>query len=247
MDTGVYHHIKISQFEGPLDLLLQLIESRELEITAISLADVTDQYIICLKKVEESHSEDLADFLVLASRLIFIKSKALLPVLEADGGVEEDTEDLKRRLEEYRNIKILSQKIGELDKRKNINFSRMAEKRINVVFLPPRNATINVLHKYFDKIFKEISAEPNILPRKEIKELVKLEDKIKCLMEKINNGGIKNFSGFLGENSSRIDVVVSFLALLHLLKRKVIIVRQKGLFGEMEIIKTQKEFLIGGL
>src|SRR3989338_7209911 len=212
MDNSAYHHIKISQFEGPLDLLLQLIEAKNMEITVVSLSEVTDQYISCFKDIKEVCPEELANFLSIISSLILIKSRALLPILEIDEGV----------LEEYRIVKMLGKKIQELDRRGAISFSRLADKKLRPIFFPPRNATANVLHKYFDKIFKEIFTEPQVLPRKELRELIKLEDKIKDLAEKINRGSVKNFSGFLGENSSRLEIIVAFLALLHLLKQKII-------------------------
>lgn len=237
MEISAYHHIKISQFEGPLDLLLQLIESKNMEITAVSLSEVADQYIACFQDIKEVFPEDLANFLSIISSLILIKSRALLPILEIDDDVLENADDLARRLEEYRIVKMLGRKIQELDRRGAISFSRLADKKLRPVFFPPRNATVNVLHKYFDKIFREIFTEPQILPQKELRELIKLEDKIKDLAEKISAGGIKNFSSFLGDGSSRLEIVVSFLALLHLLKRRTIIVEQKELFGEIEIVR----------
>ena len=237
MDNSAYHHIKISQFEGPLDLLLQLIEAKNMEITVVSLSEVTDQYISCFKDIKEVCPEELANFLSIISSLILIKSRALLPILEIDEGVLEDADDLARRLEEYRIVKMLGKKIQELDRRGSISFSRLADKKLRPIFFPPRNATANVLHKYFDKIFKEIFTEPQVLPQKELRELIKLEDKIKDLAEKINRGSVKNFSGFLGENSSRLEIIVAFLALLHLLKQKIIKAEQCDVFGEIAISK----------
>lgn len=237
MRETIYHHIKIQQFEGPLDLLLQLIEAKELEITNISLVEVTDQYISYLTEIEETRPEQLVNFLVIASRLILIKSRALLPILEPDGGTEEDVEDLARRLESYRVIKLLAKGIHELDTRKNISFSRLVDKIIRPVFFPPRNATPRVFHKFFDKIFQELFREPQILPQKELKELIKLEDKIQELKNRIVNGEVGSFSGFLRENTSRLEVIISFLAMLHLLKGKVIIVEQTEMFGEIAISK----------
>lgn len=232
-----YHHIKINQFEGPLDMLLQLIEARELEITKISLAEVTDQYISYLKEIEETHPEMLVNFLTIASRLILIKSKALLPILEAGNEAEEDAGDLARRLEEYRVIKILAKKLQELDKQKNISFSRVSDKSIRPVFFPPRNATANVLHKYFNKISEELFISSQVLPKKEIKEIIKLEDRIKELQEKVAKGHINNFGSFSSKGSSRLEVIVNFLALLHLLRQGIVAVEQQEAFGEIDITK----------
>ncbi|MEK7627272.1 MAG: segregation/condensation protein A [Patescibacteria group bacterium] len=237
MENTAYHHIKISQFEGPLDLLLQLIEAKNMEITVVSLSEVTDQYISCLKDIKEVCSEDLANFLSIISSLILIKSKALLPIIEIDKDILEDADDLARRLEEYRIVKMLGKKIQELDKRGVISFSRLADKKLRSIFYPPRNATANVLYKYFDKIFKEIFVAPLVLPQKELRELIKLEDIIKDLAEKTQNGSIKNFSDFLNKDLSRLEIIVTFLALLHLLKRKIIKAEQCGIFGEIAISK----------
>ena len=102
--------IKIENFEGPLDLLLQLIEREELDITTVSLLDVADQYINYLSKIEDKKPEMLADFLLIAAKLLYIKSRALLPELETDS--DEDSMDLARQLKMYKKFveasKILS-------------------------------------------------------------------------------------------------------------------------------------------
>lgn len=237
MSNEHYHHIKIDVFEGPLDILLQLIEAKKLEITTISLAEVTDQYISYLKKIEEVHPEMLVDFLTIASRLILIKSKALLPILEVSKEAEEDMADLARRLEEYRIIKLLAKKIQELDKQKNISFSRMSDKSIRPVFFPPRNVTVKVLHKFFDKISKELFISSQVLPKREMKEIIKLEDRIKELQAKVMGGHINSFSSFSAKGSSRLEIIVNFLALLHLLKQGIIMVEQRDVFGEIGIRK----------
>lgn len=238
MRTEAYHYIKISQFEGPLDLLLQLIEAKNMEITVVSLSEVTDQYISCFNDIKEACPEELANFLSIISTLILIKSKALLPILEIDKEILEDADDLARRLEEYRVVKMLGRKIQELDRRGTISFSRLADKKLRPIFFPPRNATANVLHKYFDKIFREIFTAPQILPQKEMRELIKLEDKIKDLAEKISCSGVKNFSHFVSKDSSRLEIIITFLALLHLLKQKIIRAEQDGIFGEIAISKV---------
>ena len=96
------YKVKLEQFQGPLDLLLQLTEEKKLDITEISLAKVTDQYLTYLKNSEVISLDDLANFLIIASRLILIKSRMLLPTLELSKEEEQDIETLKRQLEEYK-------------------------------------------------------------------------------------------------------------------------------------------------
>ena len=118
------YKIKVEHFEGPLDLLLQLIEDQKLEITKVALAEVTEQYIQVLNQSAKNKitAEILADFLVVASRLLFIKSKALLPFLEWDD--DEDGEELTKQLKIYKEYLDASKVINKMILRKRFAFSR---------------------------------------------------------------------------------------------------------------------------
>jgi segregation and condensation protein A len=106
------YNVKLEKFEGPLELLLELIEKEQLKITELSLAHVADQYLDYIKNHDSIALENLADFLTIASRLILIKSRALLPMLQVTPEEEEEIQDLAKQLEEYKKFREASQKIG---------------------------------------------------------------------------------------------------------------------------------------
>ena len=114
---------KLEQFEGPLDLLLQLIEDQKLEITNISLAQVTDQYIQYLNHAHDLRPEDLADFLVVAAKLLYLKSRALLPALRLDEE-EADAGELEKQLKIYKEYLDASKKIEQMIKAGHFAFAR---------------------------------------------------------------------------------------------------------------------------
>jgi len=129
-------------FEGPLDLLLDLIERQKLKITEVSLAEVADQFLAYLEKADNIELGQLADFLAVASKLILIKSKALLPMLELTEEEEEDIEELKWRLEEYKKFKKAAAKIGAIDREGKMFYSRQSYSGTEIAFLPPKDPRI---------------------------------------------------------------------------------------------------------
>jgi len=154
------YRVKIEQFEGPLDLLLSLIEEQKLDIIKLSLAAVTDQYLEHIKNNQEIHLENLSDFLSVAAKLILIKSKALLPMLKLTDEEEEEIEDLTVKLREYKKFKEASLKIGQLDKFKKISLSREGYWGVKAFFYPPDKLNIFDLKKHFQLVLKEIPFRP---------------------------------------------------------------------------------------
>jgi segregation and condensation protein A len=150
------YKVKIEQFEGPLDLLLSLIEEQKLDIVKLSLATVTDQYLEHIKNNKEIHLENLSDFLSVAAKLILIKSKALLPLLKLTDEEEEEIEDLTEKLKEYKKFKEVSLKIGQMDKLRKISVSREGYWGVKSFFYPPADLGVFDLKKHFQLILAEI-------------------------------------------------------------------------------------------
>ncbi|MFQ6084504.1 MAG: segregation and condensation protein A [Candidatus Aminicenantia bacterium] len=171
--------VKLEQFQGPLDLLLQLTEEKKLDITEISLAKVTNQYLNFLKKSENIPLENLADFLVVASRLILIKSRMLLPALELTEEEEEDIKALKRQLEEYKKFRNLAKEIEKIALTKNIAYSREKYQGFKSIFYPPKNFKLEDLKAAFKRVMEEIALLEEKLPEKSLKLKLSLEEKIK--------------------------------------------------------------------
>ena len=231
------HKIKTAQFEGPLDLLLQLIEEQRLDITQMSLAAVTEQYLKVLQEVGEQMSAgDLADFLAVAARLLLIKSRALLPYLQPPD--IDEGKDLENQLKLYREYYLASQQVHKLIRRKRFSFSRERLLLVREVteFTPPPNLTQD---KLAQAIATVVSSLPPPLPeaRSMIAKTISVHERILQLRDMIWRETKLRFSQLLGTSNSRMEVIVSFLAVLELTKQRSVTVRQDELFDEIVIEK----------
>ena len=231
------YKIKLEKFEGPLDLLLQLIESADLDITEVSIAQVTDQFIRYLTTVESKNPEELADFLVVASRLLLIKSRVLLPSLHLD----EDGEalELENQLKIYKEYFEASKDIEKILSQKKVLFSR--EKiplDVEVIFNPPETLNSDKLKKVFLEIIKDI--EPIIrLPKKAILKAVSIREKIETIKNRIMQGMV-SFDELISGAKNRTDVIVTFLGLLELVKQKTAVVKQDKMFDNIVVEKISQ-------
>jgi segregation and condensation protein A len=230
------HKIKIEQFEGPLDLLLQLIEENELEITEVSLASVTEQYIQILNRSTKENiaTSELADFLVVAARLLLIKSRALLPFLEWDKE-EDEGEDLTKQLKIYKEYLEAMKLIQLMISKKHFSFSR--QKLITfeeIGFAPPGKLTNSKLKEVFNSIINNL--DPFLdLPTEIIRKTINIQEKISQIRQRVFNQASTKFSEILKEARDKTEVIVSFLAILELMKQKTVIVRQDKIFEEIII------------
>lgn len=243
------YHIKLSQFEGPLDLLLQLIEKRKLSINEISLAEITDQYLDYLNRLDDFPVEEAAYFAVIASTLLLIKSRSLTPSLELTPEEEESIEDLEERLRVYRRIKDLAGLIKEAFGKKPI--FRREEKGSSLFrsfykpgeeFLEPKGLSLDVLASSMRGIIESLPKKEK-LPEAEVKKIIRLEEKIEELISRIQNAMELSFNEFsvsrddIGKEHKKTEIIISFLAMLELVKRGVIMVRQEALFDSIKIYK----------
>ncbi|EKE25657.1 MAG: Chromosome segregation and condensation protein ScpA [uncultured bacterium] len=228
------YNIKLEQFEGPLDLLLQLTEQEKLDITRVSLAQIADQYLEYISNAKNITLAHLADFLSVASKLILIKSKALLPLLEFTEEEEEEIKDLEHQLAEYKKFKEAAQKINNIFNSTEKCFSREGFLGMGTVFYPPENITSEDLAKIFNKILGEIPV-PEKLEEETVREVLTLEDKIQHLQETLRQRVETSFSQLISEAKNKVEVVVSFLAMLELVKQRIIHVEQGELFSEINL------------
>lgn len=227
--------IQLPQFQGPLELLSTLIDKRKLDVTLVSLATVTDQYLEYLSLEKTVSLEHLSSFLVIASRLILIKSKALLPQLVFDEEDEEEIIDLERRLKEYRIFQKAAQALGICFARGNRMYSRERNATPHGFFYPPQNLTKNDLHQSFTRVLESIPV-PKVLQEESLAEVLSLEDRIASLQIMVRRKAEISFTEIIASSKDRAEVIVSFLALLELVKQRMITVEQKeGLFGNIRI------------
>lgn len=228
------YQIKLEQFEGPLDLLLNLIEEEKLDITKLSLAGVADQYLEYIKNNKNIKLENLADFLLVASKLILIKSKALLPLLQFSEEEEAEIKDLSKQLEEYKKFKDISVKIAAIESEKRFSFTREVFEGVGPLFYPPENINAFDLKKYFQLVLAEIPVVEK-LEEEFVKEIMTLEEKINDLREMIKTKVEISFSELTADAKEKVDVIVSFLAILEMVKQKVIDVEQNEIFREIRL------------
>lgn len=225
-------------YEGPLDLLLQLIERAELDVTKLSLALVTDQYLDYLKKMETKIPEEVSEFLVIATRLMQIKSEVLLPrPPEREPGEEDPGEELIKQLLIYKKYKEFAQFLAAREEMQLHSYYRLAPPPKVEGKLDLTGLTIEDLYEAAKMAFDVSEEKPSIETIVNIPK-VTIKDMIKVIALKMKDLQRITFQNLIDNNISRADVVITFLAMLELVKRHQIIAEQEGLFGEISIEKT---------
>ena len=226
-------------FEGPLDLLLDLIEKEKLDITDIALAQVADQFIAYLENSKEDITPDyLSSFILVAGKLILIKSKAILPMLELEKEEEEDIEELKARLKEYQRFKNISKQIKGLENRSEMFYSRQSYSGMQIIFCPPEDIKCNDLQLSMESIFDKLPQIENAKKAIAINN-INIKDKInyirKNLMERIEI----TFRDMTVGTDDKIEIIVTFLAMLELVRKSIVFVEQEDMFGEIRIKSSE--------
>ena len=235
------HKVKVEQFEGPLDLLLQLIEDQKLEITQVSLAQVTEQYIKILNQStpEQVTSTELADFLVVAARLLLIKSKALLPFLQWDE--EDEADELTKQLKIYKEYLEASKVIAKLLGEKTFSFSRVKLWTTEEIgFAPPPMLKTENLRASFASVIANLDSFVNI-PTDVIRKTIDIQEKIQQIRDHIAAKVSTNFSEILRQAKDKTEIIVSFLALLELIKQRTVVVRQSKNFEDITVERLDYE------
>jgi len=223
---------KTEEFQGPLEKLVELIDSKELEITRFNLAKVTGDFIDYMNSLEQINQRELAEFVSVAARLILIKSHALLPQLELTDEEEQDIHDLEAKLKLYKELKE-AERLIEDNWDKNPQFSREFLANTPRGFYLTEKVDPKELRGYLNS-FMDFVKETKREPAKEIK-MVSLEEKVREVLERIR-GVIEISFNHLSDGKDKGEVVILFLALLHLVKDNEIVVVQEGTFSEIKIV-----------
>lgn len=229
--------IQLAVYEGPLDLLLELIEKAELDITKVSLAQVTDQYLAYIRQLREVDIENLASFLVIAARLIQIKSESLLPRPPIREPGEEDPGDaLARQLvayKRYKQVAILLSNREQAGLRSYLRLSapiRTIEPKLDL-----EGITLEDLHQAMLEVLAQ-QDEPESLEKAVQVPQVRVRDKILAIVRSIRRIGKVNFKTIVKTAHSRLEIVISFIAVLELIKQRQVEVTQAELFGDIEVV-----------
>lgn len=249
MENEVTYKVKAGNFEGPLELLLSLVEERKFFVNDLSLAEVTNEYITYVNNLSKDnalkHISDVSSFVVVAATLILIKSKSLLPNLNLTTDETEKIQNLEDRLRLYQIIKNASIDI-KTQFGVQVIFSAPERNFSDPVWSPDKNVTPNIMLSSINSVFDNLPKKSVPLPEIEVKKVISIEEMIDNLTERIQNAisfSFKDFSSnFKGENVKEIktNVIVSFLAMLELVREGIIDVIQNSNFEDITIEKQRQ-------
>ncbi len=232
------YKVKLEIFEGPLDLLLYLIKRDELDIYDISIERITRQYLEYLQAFKELNIDVAGEFIVMAANLLYIKSRSLLPVDQQPPEEEAEEDDprweLIRQLIEYKKFKEAAAQLQD---------RALEQENIFVRGGISTSEAVRPLLLGEVGIFQLINAFQNVVKRVEAREELQqifgenytVSDKIETILARVSEGGALKFSELFAEMASRVEIVVTFLALLELIRLKQVRAIQPGQFGEIEI------------
>ena len=237
------YKVQFEVFEGPLDLLLYLVKKEEVDIYEVNLTKIATQFIEYIELMRQLDLEVAGEFLVMASTLMYIKSRELLPVdqqVEAEGDEEEEDPrwELIRQLVEYKKFKDAAAQLREREADQENVFPRLPGKLELEPAKPPPRPEVSL----FDLIHAVSSVLKRFQKRDEPRDIFEdkwtVSEKIELLRRLIAAKGVLKFSALFAQMASRMEVVVTFLALLELIRLKQIVVSQPATFGEIEICRA---------
>ncbi|HRH22515.1 MAG TPA: ScpA family protein [Candidatus Paceibacterota bacterium] len=231
--TGTGYKVQTHVFEGPLELLLDLIEKRKFFINDVSLAKVADDYIEYVKKLGDFPVAESAQFVLIASTLLLIKSKSLLPTLPLTQEEEGNIRDLEDRLKIYQRMRELSLHVkvrfGE-----HILFER-GDRPVTPVFSPDESMTLENIKKSIFTILLSLPKK-EFLPQAIVQKVMSLEHMIENLTERVSSSIKMSFRDFAKVGKEhKVNVIVGFLAMLELVKQGVITVTQEKHFDDIHM------------
>jgi segregation and condensation protein A len=235
------YQVRLPLFQGPLDLLLHLIEKQELDITTVSLAAVTDQYLAYISHAENISADSLADFLVVAAKLLLIKSRALLPAPPAIAGLEPEEDvgdDLVRQLLEYRRFKELARQLADREEDGLSAYVRLA---FGADVERPLDLSQVSLNDLLGAVRQALAVAPPAPPVNGVvgRIVFTVADKIQEIEGLLAARGSFSFNQWLRAASSLDEIIVAFLALLELLRTRRIAVQQERLFAEILVLPPE--------
>lgn len=237
--------IKTPVFEGPLELLLHLVQKRKLFINDISLAGVADEYIQYLKQGIAFSIQERASFISIASTLLLIKSKSLLPNLELTADEEQDIKKLELRLFLYSIIREAGENTVKPMFLKNRSFARIFRPIREVVFVPEPSLSQTTLHENILDVLRSIPEPPVAKPHITIERVMSLEEMISSLTKRIQKSISLSFSQFSDtshketDQGKKVHIIVSFLALLELVRQGIVDADQSEQHGDIAIQKSE--------
>jgi segregation and condensation protein A len=233
------YQLQLPTFEGPLDLLLHLIEREELDITQIALVSVTDQYMAMLHAGEQINLDALAEFIAIGAKLIFLKSRALLPrppLAEGEEEEEDPGDELARQLMEYRIFKEAAGQLREIESAGLHSYPRVAPPPE----LPPPTGLDGVTLDLLQHIVEDVlTRKPVEKPKGVIRpQKITVREKIDYIRAALAREGRVSFRAIVERSATRMDVIVSFMAVLELIKSRVLDALQDAAFEDIVLVPS---------
>lgn len=228
--------VRTPAYEGPLELLLDLIEQRKLLVNDISLAAVTDDYVQHVKSQASFPMEAVANFIQIAATLLLIKSKSLIPDLTLTEEEQEDIQDLEERLKRYEQIREAARTLSRLFGRR-VMLSR-GERAPEPMFAPSKDLSTEALAQALNEMLAAIEKKEK-LPEVRVRPMITIEEMMGKLAERVQSAMTLSFKEFAGGVKEKVEVIVSFLALLELVKQGAIDASQHEAFADIRLTNTQ--------
>lgn len=233
-------NFKLEKFEGPLSLLIKLIDEEQMDITEVSLAKIADQFVEYIRTAGNINPEEMADFLVVAARLLLIKSKALLPYLFPEE--EKEIEELEEQLRMYKEFLEAAKKISTMIGKKKFMFAREFNRKAFLsatkLFSPPKNLKAEDLLMVFTDIVTHLKPMEK-LEEEVLEHRITIEEKIMSIQKMVLDRINISFNNLLSGAKSKTEVIVSFLAILELMRQREIVLEQEDTFGDIIINKYE--------
>ncbi len=227
--------IRTDGFEGPFELLLNLIEERKLLVNDLALTAITEDFIQHVRGQEAFPMEETANFIQVAATLLLIKSKSLIPDLVLTDEEDADVEDLKRRLLAYEKVREASRELARIyGKRVMVP---AGERMPEVLFAPSRDLSTQALA---DALARVLAAREAVeqLPTASVKPMITIEEMMDRLAKRVQSALTLTFKEFAGSVKERTEIIVSFLALLELVKQGAVAAEQFSTYGDIRISHT---------
>jgi segregation and condensation protein A len=228
-------NIKTDAYEGPFEVLLDLIEARKLLVNDLTLANITEDFIQHVRAQEAFPVAETANFIQIAATLLLIKSKSLIPDLALSEDENADVEDLKRRLLAYEKVRDASRELARIYGKTMM--VPAGERPPEVVFAPSKDLSAKALAEAMARVLAAREAVEE-LPTARVKPLVTIEEMMDRLAKRVQSAMTLSFNEFSAGTKERVEVIVSFLALLELVKQGAVAAEQHDIYGDIRISHT---------
>lgn len=225
-------YVSTAAYQGPFELALELIEARKLLINDLALASITEDFIQHVQKQAVFPVEEIANFIQIAATLLLIKSKSLIPDLFLTTEEHTDVENLKRRLEAYGKVREAARELSRLFG--NSLMMKAGKRPVEIVFAPSRDLSIDSLAT---ALMRTLSTHVAIkeLPETRVKQLITIEEIMARLAKRVESAMVLSFREFAGQAKEKTETIVSFLALLELIKQGTVAAEQFDMCGDIRI------------